>query len=425
MPRASGHASALNHWRECTDCGLCSVIPHEAPGLVASCPRCGHVLWRMRPRPFQFSIACGFAAVFFYLVSVFAPFLEISLYGRAQLADINTGPLQLALQDYGPVALLVLAVSVIFPGVKLGIMLFTLLGVRGFWPPALLKAVFRWYRPITPWAMIDVYLLGFLVAYTRLTAIANVHLDTALFALIGLMLTMAAADAALDSESVWRALEQTSAGHGPALPEITGDTGNDPAAPVTGCGACGMVNPAQARHCGRCQARLHWRKPNAVSRAWALTAAAAFLYIPANIYPVMIITKLGKTQTFTIWGGIKELAAYGLWPLAALVFFASMMIPIFKLCSLAYLLSATQRASTLHLPGRTRVFRLVDFIGRWSMIDVFMVSILVALVRFGQFANIIADVGATCFAAVVVLTMFAVQCFDPRLMWDALEPAKV
>ena len=124
-------------------------------------------------------------------------------------------------------------------------------------------------------------------------------------------------------------------------------------------------------------------------------------------------------RPYTIMGGIRDLLAAGLWPLAALVFFASITIPLLKLVTLGYMLVQTQTGSTKHLIGRTRAFRVIEFIGRWSMIDVFVLSILVALVRFGQFANFVAQIGAPCFAAVVVLTMFAVEAFDPRLMWDA------
>jgi paraquat-inducible protein A len=150
------------------------------PELVADCPRCSHTLWRMRRRPFEFPIACGLAAALFYLYAIVAPFLEITAYGRFSQARIETGPVQLSLQGFEWVAALVLAVSVILPGIKLGLMLTTLIGLRsGLLAPRLLKTIFRWYGPIGPWAMVDVYLLGFLVAYTRLVAIAEVHLDTA------------------------------------------------------------------------------------------------------------------------------------------------------------------------------------------------------------------------------------------------------
>ena len=393
---------------------MVSALPAKKPLHVVYCPRCDLALWRMRRVSFHFPLACGLAALFFYMSALAAPFLEISAYGRFQLARIATGPTQLTDQGYNSVALLVFAVTMIFPGIKLAILLLTLIGIETrFLHNRLLKAMFRWYWPLSPWAMIDVYLLGFLVAYTRLTAIASVHLDTALFSLIGFMVTIAAADGSLDHEAAWRALDHD-ATHAPGTPA-------PPAASTfIGCDACGLLNHAlPGTPCRRCHGTLRPRKTNSVSRTWALLSAAALLYIPANIYPVMTLTELDRTYSYTIMGGIVELVDYNLWPLALLVFFASITIPLMKLLTLGYMLLATQKGSTLHLIGRTRAFRIIDFIGRWSMIDVFMISILVALVRFNQFADVRAQPGVSCFAAVVVLTIFAVNTFDPRLMWDA------
>jgi paraquat-inducible protein A len=402
------------------------------PELVADCPRCGHTLWRMRLNPFEFPIACGLAGLFFYIYAIIAPFLEISAYGRFQLARIETGPVQLSLGGFELVGMLVGAVTVIFPGVKLGLMLTTLIGLRTrLLPRPLLRILFRWYAPVSPWAMVDVYLLGFLVAYTRLIAIASVHLDTALYSLIGLMISLAAADAALDSEAVWRALDHGEPAHSPAaapaamFADESWRQASTETPPPIGCHCCGLINqPEHGARCRRCRTHLRRRKANSIARAWALLIAGAALYIPANIYPVLVITQLAVTRSYTIMGGIVELADYGLWPLAALVFMASITIPLLKLLTLAYMLIMTQCRSGAHLLGRTRAYRVIDFIGRWSMIDVFMISILVALVRFGQFANIRTDIGAPCFAAVVVLTIFAADCFDPRLMWDAADPAE-
>ncbi len=413
--------------RECPQCGLISLLPRMRPELVADCPRCSHTLWRMRSRPFEFPIACGLAAALFYLYALVAPFLEITAYGRFQLARIETGPVQLSAQGYQWVGLLVLGCTVILPGVKLALMLTTLIGLRTrLLPPRLLKFLFRWYVPIGPWAMVDVYLLGFLVAYTRLIVIADVHLDTAVYSLIGLMISMAAADAALDNEAVWRALDLAETGaaaahdalHGPAAALPANQRPHD--AGYIGCHCCELVNLAEpGERCLRCRATLRPRKTDSIARGWAFTIAAIALYIPANIYPVMQTTELAQTTSYTIMGGIFELIDYGLWPLALLVFVASITIPLMKLLILIYMLLTTQNRSAEHLIGRTIAFRVIDFIGRWSMIDVFMISILVALVRFQQFANINAEAGAPCFAAVVVLTMFAVEAFDPRLMWDA------
>ena len=377
----------------------------------------------MRQHPFRFVISCGIAALLFYILAVTAPFLGLSAYGRMQMANIEAGPLQLAQQGYNLVGFLVLAVTVIIPGVKLGLLLVTLIGLKISWvSPQGLKGLFRWYGAITPWAMIDVYLLGFLVAYTRLIAIATVHLDTALYALIGLMISMAAADAAMDTEAVWRALDtaETKADERHARPHHSERSPSGNISELIGCHCCDLVNwAAQGQRCRRCHTVLHVRKANSLGRSWALLVAGGIFFLPANLYPVMVMTELAAQRPYTIMGGIRDLLTAGLWPLAALVFFASITIPLLKLVILGYMLVQTQAGSTKHLIGRTRAFRVIEFVGRWSMIDVFVLSLLVALVRFGQFANFIAQIGAPCFAAVVVLTMFAVEAFDPRLMWDA------
>ena len=400
--------------RECPQCGQVCRLGPRRPGMVAECPRCAEPLWRMRQFDASFPLACAMAALLFYLFALAAPFLEIEAYGRFAQARLDTGPAQLLAQGWELVAALVFGVTLLAPAAKLGILLLAL-GGRHSLPPRLLKAALRWYRPLSPWAMLDVYLLGFLVAYTRLTGMASVQLDTALYALIGCMLATAAADGSLDLEGLWRALDQRDT---PPPPGVGDET--------IGCEACGLLNHATAEGepCRRCHAPLRRRKPHSISRAWSLVLAAALLYVPANLYPFMVVTQLARTQSFTIMHGIVELAQAGLWPLALLVFFASITIPLAKLLIMVVILVTTQLRRPTLLPLRARAYRIIDFVGRWSMIDVFMVSILAALLRFGQFANVRADLGASCFAAVVVLTIFAVNAFDPRLMWDALDAAQ-
>lgn len=401
-------------WRECSQCGLVSALPEMNPEITAECPRCGH---RIRRRPgcgFELPLACVLAGGLFFTFALIAPFLEISTYGHFRQARLETGPHLLLARGWEITGLLVFAFSIIIPGGVLAILLVTLTGLKThLLPRGLLKDIFRWYEPLRPWAMTDVYLLGFLVAYSRLAVIATVHLDTALFALVGLMLSMAAANFFLDAEAVWRALD------GGACTGKACASAGEPGAGLIGCGSCGLLNRALPGDlCRRCEGLLEPRKPASLARTAAYVIAGTVLYLPSNLFPVMTISNLVHSQRFTIMGGIFELARRGLWPLAALVFLASILIPISKILMLGYMLVNTWLGSPEHLLGRTVAFRVVDFIGRWSMIDVFMISILVALVRFGAFYRVQAELGATCFAAVVVLTMFAAASFDPRLMWD-------
>jgi paraquat-inducible protein A len=180
------------------------------------------------------------------------------------------------------------------------------------------------------------------------------------------------------------------------------------------------VRQQERERCPRCDSTLHVRKPNSVARTWALVIAAAVLYIPANYYPVLTVVQLGAGQPSTILGGVEELITARQYPLAALVFFASILVPVLKLIGLSLMLIATQSGAAGWLRDRTRLYHIVRFIGRWSMIDIFMESLLGALVVFGSVVTIEPGVGAVAFCAVVILTMLAAETFDPRLMWDAV-----
>jgi paraquat-inducible protein A len=173
--------------------------------------------------------------------------------------------------------------------------------------------------------------------------------------------------------------------------------------------------------CPRCGDVLHRRKPQSLQRTWALVIAASLFYVPANLFPVMAVTSLGQTQADTIFSGVVFLLQHGMWPLAAIVFIASIFVPLLKLVILIFLLISVQRGSRWRPRDRTKLYRVTEAIGRWSMVDVYVVTILVALVRLGNLASIEAQAGAVFFCAVVIITMFAAMSFDPRLIWDAME----
>ena len=173
--------------------------------------------------------------------------------------------------------------------------------------------------------------------------------------------------------------------------------------------------------CPRCGSTLHQRKPNSLKRTWALVLAAFIFYIPANLLPITIVISLGKAQADTIMSGVIYFIRTGMWPIALVIFVASVLVPMLKLIILTFLLITVQRKSAWRPRDRTRLYRITEAVGRWSMVDIFVVTILVALVNLGNLATIKAGPGAGFFAAVVVITMFAAMSFDPRLIWDAKE----
>jgi len=188
------------------------------------------------------------------------------------------------------------------------------------------------------------------------------------------------------------------------------------------CESCGLLSrPAPGAHegrCPRCDETVHFRKPDSVNRTWAYLVAAAICYVPANLLPVLKTTTAQGTDSDTIMQGVVLLWSPTGWPLSILVLIASIVIPSAKILALAYLLIGVRRGSTTSQRQRTRLFRVVQFVGRWSMVDVFVDTFTAALVQLQPLMSIEPASGLFFFAAVVVLTMLAVESFDPRLIWD-------
>lgn len=173
--------------------------------------------------------------------------------------------------------------------------------------------------------------------------------------------------------------------------------------------------------CKRCGGAVHLRKPNSLVRTWALLLTSVLLYIPANVLPIMMVHSLGQSQPSTIMAGVIDLIQYDMVPIALVVFIASIVVPSFKLIGLALIVTSVQLKRPLTAKQCSRMYRFIEIIGRWSMLDIFVITVLVASVRFGNLATISADFGAIAFCAVVILTMLAALTFDARLIWDHLQ----
>jgi paraquat-inducible protein A len=191
---------------------------------------------------------------------------------------------------------------------------------------------------------------------------------------------------------------------------------------LASCHICCKLAASERRYCPRCGAPLHARKRASMQCTLALLLTASILYIPANLYPIMITEQLGSSHASTILGGIVLLIELGSAPIAAVIFLASVVVPLGKLITLYYLVWSVERGSPLHPRQRAAMYRVTEFIGKWSMVDVFVVAILVALVHLTGLIVIRPGVAALSFAGVVLVTMLAAECFDPRLIWDKLDP---
>ena len=410
MRSSAGQPQTPPQLRECSGCGLLQMVPALAPSMSAQCVRCPTILRRTSSHRIDHIIALTLAAFVLLVVMCTTTLMSVETASIERTANLFSGPWELVRRDMGPLALVIVFVTVLAPLGRLAAMLYVLIRLHERRSARHLRRVFALAERLRPWSMIEVFVFGVFVAYVKLGDLVTIGLMIGVYALLALTFVLVWMDSALDREAVWERMYRS---------DLRG--GHDGAEDAVGCETCGLVSvpaPYDPR-CPRCDSVLRERKPDSVARTWALVFAAAIFYIPANYFPVLSVVQLGAGQPSTILGGVEELVTAGQYPLALLVFFASIAVPVLKLVGLSVMLVTIQTGRTGWLRDRVRLYHIVRFIGRWSMIDIFMESLLGALVAFGSVITIEPGMGALAFCAVVILTMFAAETFDPRLMWDA------
>ncbi|EHJ91887.1 Paraquat-inducible protein A [Vreelandella boliviensis LC1] len=408
--------------RACHECDWVSALPPLNSGEKASCPRCSHVLVKRHRYPAQRSLALAIASLVALMVAVSFPFISFTVSGVSNRIELTQTATTLIGFHQPVVAIAVIMTIVVLPAVYLLGVFWLQLGLLRDRPLPYSRDIARSLAHLTPWMMADVFIIGALVSLIKIAGLADVQIGISFWAFCAFALLLLMTSQSLDADWMWFSLEGE-----PLAPEGTqtglpaGDQG------LTGCPTCGLINrlsPQGRGHCIRCHEKLHQRLPHSLQRTWALLGASAIMYIPANVYPIMTTTSLGISSPSTIIGGVVQLIQMGSWPIAAVIFIASVIVPVGKLVALIWLCLVVRRSSILNAQSRTRLYRLTEFIGRWSMVDVFVVAILVALIRAGSLMSITPGPAALAFGSVVVLTMLAAMTFDPRLIWDTPLPPR-
>ncbi|MCE8031926.1 paraquat-inducible protein A [Billgrantia tianxiuensis] len=406
--------------RACHECDWLVALPPLRPGQQADCPRCGHTLVTRHHRPAQRSMALAMAAMVALLLAISFPFVSFSVGGLGNRIELTQTATTLIGFDQPLVAIAVIMTIAVLPGLYLLGVMWLQLGLLQGQPLPASRGIARTLAHLNPWMMADVFIIGALVSLIKVADLAQIELGLSFWAFCAFALLLLATTQSIDSDWMWFSL----AGE-PLAPEGARTGATAAGQGLTGCSTCGLVNRLEADgrgYCRRCGERLHARLPHSLQRTWALIAASALMYIPANVYPIMTTTSLGHSAPSTIIGGVVELIQMGSWPVATVIFVASVIVPVGKLVALSWLCLVVSRSSELNAVHRTRLYRLTEFIGRWSMVDVFVVAILVALIRAGSLMSVTPGPAALAFGAVVVLTMLAAMTFDPRLIWDTPLP---
>jgi paraquat-inducible protein A len=393
----------------CPDCGTLAEIEPLPPRSRSICRLCRHDLEKTSGRSIPGALACSLGTFLLLIPANALPMLQVDMFSMDAHNVIGGGIAALWNQQWFLIsactALFVIVLPFVIFGLLSAVLICVLLGYRPRW----LAAAFRWTGWLDLWGMPDVFLLAAFVGYYRLIHLSEAHVSIAIggacFLAAG-FLTMVTR-AALDRRTVWRFLRPVA--ENPASGE------------VLSCTTCDIVQPLsrEGEPCPRCGARLQTRKSDAVLRTAALTIAGFVLVVPANVLPMEMSSHLGTAQNYTIFTGVRELFDSGLWPLGILIFCTSIAIPVAKLAALVWCILSVRRRSRAHLVAKTKIFRIVAELGRWSKVDPFTIVFFVPLVKFGGLATATAGWGATAFMAMSILTMAASITFDPRLMWDA------
>ncbi|MDA3921333.1 MAG: paraquat-inducible protein A [Salinisphaera sp.] len=396
----------------CAECDWLMRLPARELGQSAHCPRCHHHVAEAAQPNAQQPLAWAIASLLMLALVFVFPFLGFSSSGVGHVMDFVDSARSLIHYHYGELAAVVLATTVVLPALYLAALVYLYGGIQlGRRLPGSV-AIARTLRPLEPWMMSDVFIVGVLVSLIKIMSLADIHIRTGfvVFCIYSVMLIRTLT--LVDWTSLWDAIAPAPS----MVPVIRGASGRSQG--VVACTACHTPFVINRGHCcPRCGKRHRAHAVNRLQLTWALLATAVILFIPANLYPVLYTVQLGNPQPQTIAAGVLGLWHHGDWPIALVIFTASIVVPLSKIIALAWLCIKARATHMDHAMTNTRLYRMTEKIGRWSMIDVFVVSILGALVHAGSLISIRPGVGTIPFAGVVIVTMVAALTFDTRLLW--------
>lgn len=390
----------------CRWCGLVQCLPKETVGGVIYCRRCDAPLEHMVGRSIDSALACATVTLLLLFPAMFWPLMRVSLLGTINLSTIQAGLGGVWREGWPLVAIILGFELVVLPFLRFSSLVAVLAMVRMGRRACWLGPVFRISEKIDEWAMIDVFLIGCIIGYSRVAPFLPVHVGIGGYCVIAASFMTMITRAAMERRAIWREI---------------GLEASTQSAQALICTACDHIAPLEheGKKCIRCGARLWRERPRSSSRALALTAAGFIFYPIAYLYPMEIDVRAGTPYPHSIVSGIIETFQAGLWPLGIIIFVASVAIPLFKLFAISWVLLSSYRHSTSHLRLKSRICRIITVIGRWSHIDVYTVAVFLPLLHLSGLLSINVADGLPAFLAVVILTMLATSELDPRRIWNA------
>lgn len=395
----------------CPQCDLLVALPALQGGQKAACPRCGTTLSTQWASPRQRPTAYALAALFMLLLANLFPFINMKVAGISSEVTLLDIPGVMFSEDYASLGTFFMLFVQAVPAFCLLTIL--LLVNRVTLPLSLQRHAARILFQLKSWGMAEIFLAGVLVSFVKLMAYGDIGVGSSFLPWCLFCVLQLLAFQCVDRRWLWDDIAPMPAVEQPLKVGVAGIHQG-----LRSCRCCTAILPQAQLVCPRCETQGHIRRKHSLQWTLALLFTSVMLYLPANILPIMITEMLGSKYPSTILAGVILLWGEGAWPVAMVIFIASIVVPTLKMLAIAWLCwdargHGKRDSERMHL-----IYDVVEFVGRWSMIDVFVIAVLSALVRIGGLMNIYPDIGALMFAFVVILTMFAAMTFDPRLSWD-------
>ena len=395
----------------CDECDLVNIAPPIDEGDRFSCARCNHLLVSSPSKRLERILAYGSSGLLMLALSLSFPFLSFSTSGIGRTVTFWQSMSVLLTEHFTFLGALLIFVLLVLPACYLVSVVLLAWLIKKRKNRLIQRLLVRTITVIQPWLMVDVFLVGVLVALVKMQSMADIGFGLSFWSFCGFVLCLLKSVSLVDRRWFW--YQVAGAAHCPPLGE-----GSARSQGLMGCHFCGAVLAQEDAHCGRCGHSTHSRRPASIQITIALLVAALLMYIPANLLPIMNTTFLGVTEPSTILGGVFQLWGMGSYPIAIIILLASVFIPIAKILSLAWLCWQLRFSSRHSTTQKLKLYRITECVGRWSMIDIFVVATLTGLVQMGGFMSVVPGAAALSFAAVVILTMLAAMSYDARLLWD-------
>lgn len=396
------HRCKTSKVRLCQGCELPVDVVEIKLGKSAYCPRCRSQLYRGGQPSLSGNLAIAVTCLLLFIPSHFFNYLSIRLFGQMIPATLPSGVFSLFGEGFIFLALLIFFCSSIAPLMVCSSVMLAHVALKTS-HFKLLKCTLWVIQHLKHWVMIDVFLISVAISCFKLQDYSDIFVGPGLYGLILLQIFTVLLISRVSTRRYWEAYRQES--------HYTFERKQ------VHCLCCHLSQP-EASHCVRCQSTISHRRPNSIQKTWAYLIAASIAIFPANLMPISVLLTNGKRLEDTIFSGVAALIKNGMTGIAIIIFVASIVVPVAKIIGLTYILLAIKFKRQIFHRQRMMIYFFVKWIGKWSMMDLFVISIMMTLVDRGQILDFTPGYGAVAFGCVVVLTMLAVESFDPRFIWD-------